>query len=93
VAFLLRAPPTVEEEPAISRRSLSGIGLCGACALAMPWCGILIPATLLALLWMRLLARRPWASSALVAVVMVAALALLFVLALRVPAPLWPSLG
>jgi hypothetical protein len=93
VFFLLRTPLAPDDETTLSKTALLGLALCGGCALVMPWLGAVLPAIALATLWMRLFGRRPWPSSLFMASVMVAALALLFIAALKVPVPLWPMLG
>lgn len=90
--LLLRAPPTEDEVPTLSVRSLAGLALCTACALAMPALGMVIPSVVLATLWMRLWGGRSWIGAALYAAAIVGALVLLFVVALSVPVPLWPSI-
>ncbi|MGE0874295.1 MAG: tripartite tricarboxylate transporter TctB family protein [Burkholderiales bacterium] len=89
--LLLRAPPTEEEAPALAARSLAGLALCTACALAMPALGMVVPSVALATVWMRLWGGRSWIGALLYAAAIVGALALLFVSALGVPVPLWPA--
>jgi hypothetical protein len=91
VVVLFRAPPEPDDEASLSPRSLAGIGMCGACALAMPWLGIALPGWALGLLWMRWFGARSWLAAGAAAALIIGALAGLFVVALKVPMPLWPG--
>lgn len=89
--YLFRAPLEPGDEASLAAKGLIGFALCAACALAMPYLGIAIPGGVLALLWMRFFGSRSWLSAGLISVAMIAGLYSLFVLALKVPMPMWPG--
>ena len=89
--YLFRAPLEPDDEMSLAVKGLVGFALCAACALGMPYLGIAIPGGVLALLWMRFFGDRSWLSVGLISAAIIAALYGLFVLALKVPMPMWPN--
>jgi hypothetical protein len=89
--YLFRAPLEPGDEPSLAVKGLVGFALCAACASVMPSLGIAIPGAALALLWMRFFGSRSWVSAGLISVAIIAGLYGLFVLALKVPMPMWPN--